>query len=178
MILETPRLILRQWLASDYDPFINLNSDADVMEFFPSALTADETLAHIGRITGHIDQHGYGLFALERKDNNEFIGFTGLAHPRFESYFTPCVEIGWRLSKLNWGNGFATEAAQACLTYGFTVLALPQIYSFTSLHNKRSQNVMIRIGMKKEGLFDHPLIAADSFLSRHVLYKINRPENF
>lgn len=172
IFIETPRLILREWLESDYEPFIVLNADADVMEFFPDVLSLDETLAQIGRINVHFEKNGFGLFAIERKDNGQFIGFTGLAHVNFESYFTPCVEIGWRLSKQNWGLGFATEAAKACIEYGFNKLDLKEICSFTSIHNKRSEHVMEKIGMHKSGEFDHPLLVRGSFLERHVLYKI------
>lgn len=171
IFLETPRLILRQWQESDYEPYILLNADKEVMEFFPLTSTRDESLAQIVRLTAHVDQHGYGFFAVERKDNHEFIGFTGLANVRFESHFTPCVEIGWRLSKANWNHGFATEAARACLKYAFDTLKLNEIYSFTSIHNKRSEHVMKKIRMNKVGVFDHPLIEDGHILKQHVLYK-------
>jgi [ribosomal protein S5]-alanine N-acetyltransferase len=173
IFIETPRLIIRQWQQSDHEPYIALNQDADVMEFFPTTSTRDESLAQVGRFTDHIDQYGYGFFAVERKDNHEFIGFTGLSHPRFESHFTPCIEIGWRLSKPNWGQGFATEAAKACLSYGLNNFGFDEILSFTSVHNKRSEQVMIKIAMAKIGDFEHPLITEGHFLRRHVLYKIN-----
>lgn len=173
IFMETPRLVLRQWIEDDYEPYIALNKDIDVMEFFPSVLTRDETIAQITRITNHIDQYGFGFFAVERKDNNQFIGFTGLAHVRFESFFTPCIEIGWRLSKINWGQKFATEAAKACLDFSFGDLGLNEIYSFTSILNKRSEKVMQKIGMQKIIEFDHPLIAAGDRLQRHVLYNVS-----
>src|SRR5476651_14958 len=132
IFIETPRLILRQWKSADHEPYIRLNMDQEVMEFFPSLLTGAETIAQIERLEWHILEYGYGFFAVERKDNHRFIGFTGLSHPRFESYFTPCVEIGWRLSKENWGFGFATEAARVCFDFGFNVLGIPEIYSFTA----------------------------------------------
>jgi RimJ/RimL family protein N-acetyltransferase len=171
IFIETPRLILRQWTETDYQPYIELNQDKDIMEFFPNVSTAVETLAQIDRFMTRIEQNGYGFFAVERKDNGQFIGFTGLSQPGFESHFTPCVEIGWRLSKANWNQGFATEAASACLEYGFNKLGLDEIYSFTSVRNKRSERVMIKIGMKKEGVFDHPSIEEGHFLKEHVLYK-------
>jgi RimJ/RimL family protein N-acetyltransferase len=174
VFIETPRLILRQWKASDYEPYIQLNRDADVMEFFPSVSTKDETLAQMERFVVHIDRYGYGFFAVERKDNGQFIGFTGLSHPRFEASFTPCVEVGWRLSKANWGQGFATEAALACLDFGFDTIGLDEIYAFTSVHNKRSEHVMIKAGMVKQGEFEHPSVEAGHFLKQHVLYKISR----
>lgn len=142
-----------------------------MVEFFPSTYYREETLAQIDRCVDHIKQHGFGFFAVERKDSRQFIGFTGLSHPRFESYFTPCVEIGWRLSKANWGQGFATEAAEACLHFGFEALMLDKIYSFTTEHNIRSENVMKKIGMFKEGYFEHPSITEGHTLKRHVLYK-------
>jgi RimJ/RimL family protein N-acetyltransferase len=175
ILIETPRLILRQWKASDYDPYIQLNKDSDVMEFFPSVSSKDESLAQVDRFIAHIDQHGFGFFAVERKDSGQFVGFTGLSHPRFEASFTPCVEIGWRLSKANWGQGFATEAAKACLEFGFGSIGLDEIYAFTSVHNKRSEQVMLKAGMLKQGEFEHPLIEDGHFLRQHVLYKISRP---
>lgn len=171
VFLETPRLILRQWIASDYKPYAQLNADKEVMEFFPAILSNDESAAQIERLKSHIDEHGFGFFATERKDNKQFIGFTGLSHPKFESWFTPCVEIGWRLSKANWGRGYATEAANACLAFGFDVLGLDEIYSFTSVHNVRSEQVMKKIGMAKLDLFDHPDIEEGNILQQHLLYK-------
>jgi ribosomal-protein-alanine N-acetyltransferase len=105
-------------------------------------------------------------------DNGQFIGYTGFAHPTFESHFTPCVEIGWRLSKENWNQGFATEAALACLHYGFKKLAFNEIYSFTATINLPSIKVMEKIGMKKQGEFEHPALAEGHKLKTHVLYKI------
>jgi RimJ/RimL family protein N-acetyltransferase len=152
-----------------------LNGDKEVMEFFPSVKTAAETVEQIQRLQGHIEKYGYGFFAVERKDIGTFIGFTGLAHPGFEAEFTPCVEIGWRLSKENWGFGFATEAALACLDFGFDQLALGEIYSFTAVPNTRSEKVMQKIGMQKEGYFDHPMMEEGHWLKKHVLYKITKP---
>ncbi|MEO6980946.1 MAG: GNAT family N-acetyltransferase [Mucilaginibacter sp.] len=173
IFIETPRLILRQWQQDDHEPYIALNMDPEVVEFFLSTYSREETLAQIDRCVGHVNQYGFGFFAVERKDNGQFIGFTGLSHPRFESHFTPCVEIGWRLSKANWGIGFATEAARACLQFGFETLKVDEIFSFTAEHNIRSENVMKKIGMVKDGYFEHPSIAGGHPLKRHVLYKIS-----
>lgn len=173
IFIETPRLILRHWKEVDHEHYVQLSADKKVMEYFPSVLSRDESLEQIKRITTHIDEYGYGLLAVERKDNSEFIGYTGLSHPGFESDFTPCVEIGWRLSKPNWNYGFATEAAKACLEYGLGTLKLGEIYSWTSVHNTRSEQVMIKIGMEKQGFFEHPLINDGHILKSHVIYKRN-----
>jgi [ribosomal protein S5]-alanine N-acetyltransferase len=170
--IETPRLILRQWQASDYGPFIAMNLDSQVMRYFPSTQTREQTLALVERVNQHFAQHGYGVFAVERKDTGQFIGFTGLSVPRFESYFTPCVEIGWRLAKEHWNQGFAQEGARASLDFGFNKLGLKEIYSFTSIHNLPSINVMKKIGMKEDGHFEHPNVPDGNWLKAHVLYKI------
>ena len=171
VFIETPRLILRKWIATDYSPFIAMNQDMKVMEFFPTISTPDETIAQINRQNKLIEEKGFGFFAMERKDNQQFIGFTGLSIPRFESWFMPCVEIGWRLSEANWGQGFATEAAESCLDFAFNTKEINAVYSFTSVHNERSERMMIKLGMTKMGYFEHPLIEDGIWLKKHVLYK-------
>ena len=172
IFIETERLYLRQWQPGDEVMYIEMNQDNEVMDFFPSTLTAEQSLQHIGRITEHIDNFGYGLFAVEKKDDHSFIGFTGFSHPAFKADFTPCTEIGWRLARAYWNQGFATEAAKACLLFGFAKLSLKEIYSFTAVHNIRSEKVIKKIGMQKTGEFEHPLLEEGHRLKKHVLYKI------
>ena len=172
-LLSTERLGLRNWLDSDIKPLTEMNKDPEVMKYFPRTLTETETLKMLQRITAHFEKNGFGLFAVEDKNTKEFIGFTGFAIPTFEETFTPCVEIGWRYKKKAWGHGFATEAANACLQYGFEVLKLTKIVSFTSTHNVPSINVMKRTGMTYVADFDHPQIEEGSILKRHVLYEMS-----
>ena len=174
IFIETKRLLLREWQPADHAVYIEMNRDASVMEFFPSILTPEQSLQHIVRITELINHEGYGLFAVERKEDGAFIGFTGFALPRFEASFTPCVEIGWRIASKFWNKGYATEAAKACLEFGFTIMKWKDIYSFTSVLNTRSESVMQKIGMQKEGEFDHPLLETGHRLQKHVLYKISQ----
>ena len=175
IFIETERLFLRQWEKSDEEAYIKMNLDKDVMKFFPATLTEDQSRQHIDRMTEHIQNNGYGLFAVERKEDGSFIGFIGFSHPSFEACFTPCTEIGWRLAKSYWRYGYATEGAKACLGFGFDKLALKDIYSFTSVHNKRSEQVMKNAGMKKLGWFDHPSLEKGHYLQKHVLYKSINP---
>ena len=177
-IIETPRLGLREWKDRDTPGFIEMNRDKRVMEFFPSLLSAEETLAMIERIRKCIAENNFGLWAAERKDTNEFIAFIGLSIPRFQSDFTPCVEIDWRLAYKHWGYGYATEAAAACIDYGFNILKLDEIVSFTSVLNTKSMNVMKKIGMEYVKDFEHPAIENGNRLKMHVLYKkkINSPK--
>lgn len=171
-VFQTLRLGFRAWLNSDTAPFVAMNQNTQVMEFFPSLLSQDDTLAMIARIRAHFEEHGFGLWAVDDLSTGVFIGFIGLTHPRFESFFTPCVEIGWRLHPDAWGKGYATEGARACLEYAFGHLKLSEVYSMTALPNKRSENVMLKIGMAKIGEFEHPLVPENHFLHPHVLYKI------
>lgn len=176
--LETPRLLLRQWRDDDLAEFAALCADPQVMRHFPAPLTRLETAALMGRIRGHFNEYGFGLWALERKDSGAFIGMTGLLNVSFDVPFTPAVEIGWRLARRHWGLGFASEAAWASLRCAFSQLHLDQVVAFTSEGNLPSQKVMQAIGMQHDALgsFDHPRLAADHPLCRHVLYRIDRAQ--
>ena len=144
------------------------------MEFYPALLTAEESNQMIDRAEAHFKQRGYGPWAVELRESAEFLGYIGLAVPRFEAAFTPCVEIGWRLAAEHWGRGLATEGAQAVIRYAFDVLALPRIVSFTVPANLRSRRVMEKLGMTRDPRedFDHPLLPEGHPLRRHVLYRL------
>jgi RimJ/RimL family protein N-acetyltransferase len=177
-MLETDRLILRDWRAEDLAPFAVMNADPAVMEFFPSCLDRTESDALARRISEALAKRGWGLFAVELKSQpGGFIGFTGASVPGFEAPFTPCVEIGWRLSPDVWGQGIAAEAARAVLPVAFSKLALSEVVSFTSARNIRSRRVMEKIGMthKQDDDFDHPHLPEGHPLRRHVLYRLQRP---
>lgn len=176
--IETERLILRRWLESDKAPFAAINADPRVMEHFPAVLDAAASDAMIERIEAGFEREGFGLWAVERRDTGEFIGFVGLAKPSFTAHFTspesPAVEVGWRLAPDAWGNGFASEAARAALQFGFDQLGLSEIVSFTARQNERSQAVMRRIGMTCSGDddFAHPALGENHRLSEHVLFRL------
>jgi len=176
MTLETQRLLLRRWREEDLAPFAQLNADPEVMRHFPAPLDRAASDALASRIGAHFAEHGFGLWALEIPGERPFAGFVGLAIPRFEAHFTPCVEIGWRLARETWGQGYAPEAARAVLAHAFTKLELPEVVSFTAVANAASQRVMEKIGMGHDpgDDFDHPHIAAGDPLRRHVLYRRSR----
>jgi RimJ/RimL family protein N-acetyltransferase len=156
-----------------------MNADPHVMEFFPATLPREESDALADRIEAHFQQHGFGIWAVDVPGITPFAGFVGLSIPRFESHFTPCVEIGWRLDAEHWNRGYATEAARAALAFGFASLELEEIVSFTVPANSRSRRVMEKIGMTHSSSddFDHPLLSQGHPLGRHVLYRISRPSN-
>ena len=168
----TPRLKLRRWKDEDKEPFANLNADPRVMEFMPKVLSEEESHSFVARIERNFKEHRFSLFAAELVNLKTFIGFIGLAIPRFQASFTPCVEIGWRLAFEHWGNGYATEGARAVLEFAFTELNLREVVSFTVPANLRSRRVMEPIGMKFIQEFDHPSLSEGHPLRRHVLYAI------
>lgn len=172
-LFQSGRLGFRNWQDADLAPFAAITADPEVMEFFPSTLSFEETAGMIVRIKEHFDRYGYGLYAVDTLHDQQFIGYIGFSHPGFEAHFTPCVEIGWRLRKAAWGQGYATEGARRCLQHAHDTLHLPLIYAFTATQNKRSENVMIKLGMEKTEGFEHPRIAEGHPLKTHVLYRIN-----
>jgi RimJ/RimL family protein N-acetyltransferase len=167
--LRTPRLLLRQWRETDFEPFAALNADPEVMRHFPAPLTREQSNAFASRARAHIGVLGWGLWAVEL-DAAPFIGFVGLSEARFEAHFTPAVEVGWRLAREHWGRGYATEAGRAALAFGFDELGLPEIVSFTTVGNDRSRRVMERLGLTRDPAdnFDHPRGGP------HVLYRLSR----
>jgi RimJ/RimL family protein N-acetyltransferase len=176
--LQTDLLLLRRWQPTDRAPFAALNADPRVNEYLPGPLSQKQSDELATRIDADFDQHGFGLWAVEVQNVSPFIGFIGLSVPRFESRFTPCVEIGWRLSADYWGRGYATEGARAALAFGFDVAGLREIVSFTVPANVRSRRVMEKIGMKRDPTedFDHPSLPDGHPLQRHVLYRLSSPK--
>jgi ribosomal-protein-alanine N-acetyltransferase len=174
----TDRLLLRPWVSTDRAPFAATNSDPEVMEHFPCTLSKSESDRLVEQIVAGFEQNGFGLWALGLAADGRFIGFTGLSVADFEAPFTPAVEVGWRLARWAWGNGYATEAATAALDFGFSAAALGEVVSFTSVQNIRSQAVMRRLGMTRQPVddFEHPAIAAGHRLRPHVLYRISHEQ--
>jgi RimJ/RimL family protein N-acetyltransferase len=175
-MLQTPRLLLRQWRAEDREPFAAMGRDPAVMAHFPALLTREESDAGADRAEAYIAQNGFGFWAVEIPGEAFFAGFIGLRRPWFKAHFTPCIEIGWRLARPFWGRGYATEGAAAALEIGFTRLGLEEIVAYAVPANARSLAVMGRIGMQFSGEFDHPELPEGHRLRRHVLYRIGKKE--
>jgi RimJ/RimL family protein N-acetyltransferase len=175
--LATERLLLREWRDADREPFAALNGDPRVMEHFPSLLSREESDALVDRIVAHWQEDGHGLWAVERTVDRAFLGFTGLT-PGGSADMPPFVEVGWRFAVDAWGHGYATEAARAAVAWGFDVLGLDEIASWTTVANVKSRGVMQRIGMTHDPAddFDHPRLPVGHPQRRHVLYRLSRPE--
>ena len=179
--IETERLYLRQWQASDFATFADMNADPEVMQYFPKLLTPKVSDIIANKCQQLIADNGWGLWAVSLKGDEEnsggFIGFVGLNDTHADMSFAPAVEIAWRLHSDYWGQGYATEAARASLNFAFTELGLDEVVSFTAVINKRSQLIMQRIGMTDtQDNFYHPALKSTHPLAEHVLYKISRQQ--
>lgn len=178
-IVKTKRLILRPWSEEDLEPFAELNADPRVREYFPGLLSRQESDESVQSMSDHIQRCGWGFWAASLALTGEFIGFIGLQNVYFSAPFNksaPAVEIGWRLAFNHWGKGYATEGALAALKYGYEILGLEEIVSFTAVANQRSRHVMEKIGMHHnlEDDFDHPKLSEGHPLRRHVLYRLEK----
>ncbi len=169
--LESDRLILRDWRDDDAAPWAAMNADPDVREHLGPLLTAEDSSASMERFHHDIASRGWGFWAVEVRASGEFIGFTGL-DPVDDGLAFTGIEVGWRLARSAWGNGYATEAAERVLDFGFTVLELDEILAVTTKTNVRSQAVMRRLGMTCDPSddFDDPDVE-DGPLRRQVLYR-------
>ncbi len=175
-MIETDRLILRRWDEADRAPFAALNADPRVMRYFPAPLTRAESDAMVDRIEAGIAANGFGPLAVALKTERRFIGCVGLGRTHPALALSPAIEIMWRLSCDAWGQGFAAEAANACLDLAFGALGFSEVVSFTAAPNTPSQKVMQRIGMHRDPArdFDHPLVADGSWLKPHLVYRALR----
>ncbi|MFV0131745.1 GNAT family N-acetyltransferase [Streptomyces sp. HMX87] len=172
--LRTDRLVLRRWRNSDLGPWATMNADPEVREHLGDLLTREQSDASAAQFQAEFDQRGYGWWAVEVQATGEFIGFAGLDQVDDGMPFTG-VEIGWRLARSAWGQGYATEAALTVLAHGFDTLKFPEILAVTTVANVRSQAVMRRIGMTRNPAddFDDPT-APEGPLRPNVLYRITR----
>jgi RimJ/RimL family protein N-acetyltransferase len=161
-------VLLRQWRDEDREPFAALNADPEVMRYFPSTMSREQSDAFVDWAGGSIEERGWGLWAVEVVGGARFAGFVGLNEPIF---MPDTVEVGWRLAREHWGRGYATEAAREALRFGFD-----ELVAFTVPANMRSRRVMERLGMTHDPAddFDHPRVP-DGPLKRHVLYRLRRP---
>ena len=184
-LFKSERLGFRNWIKEDIIPMYNsVNSSSAVMEFFPKTKSFNETEQFVLKMQNKFDSDGFCYFAVdiledsEKQQKQEFIGFIGLLHQNWGEDslegLDSFVDIGWRLKKAAWGEGYATEGAKACLDFGFNTKGLNTIYSLASIVNVKSINVMQKNGMKKIKTFEHPKLLENKQLKDCVLYAINK----
>lgn len=172
-IFTSERLGFRTWESSDIPKLFAINSNLRVMEFFPSLPTLKETEAFVERMNTQYIQSKFCYFAVDCLESGEFIGFVGLSKQTYESDFTPCIDIGWRLDEKFWYKGYATEGARASLNYAFNTLQLNDVVAVCPKVNFKSEQVMKKIGMYKRYEFKHTYLKNNPVLELCVLYGID-----
>ncbi|MBB6461961.1 GNAT family N-acetyltransferase [Flammeovirga kamogawensis] len=173
-IFKSERLGFRNWSENDNPKMGLINSNTTVMEYFPSILSQEQTDAFIERMKQQFLKNGFCYFAVDTLENNQFIGFIGISEQTFSADFTPCIDIGWRLSQSEWGKGYATEGAKKCLDFAFDEIGLTNIKAICPVINKNSEKVMKKIGMRKMKKFNHPLLSNYNKLEECVIYELSK----
>lgn len=177
MVLDGPRVRLRPWREDEAPAFAALNADLEVMRHFAAPLARPESDAMFARVRAHEAGHGFCFWAAELpRDGAGPIGFCGVQWVPFEARFTPAVEIGWRLFPAFWGQGLAREAAELALGAAFGPLALDEVVAFTVPANRPSWGLMRRLGMRPDGVFEHPRLPEGHPLRPHLLHRVRRDE--
>lgn len=176
--LETERLILRTWRDEDHAPFLAICTDPAVMAHLNGPQSAKEVAATIERQQSLQARDGHCLWAVERREDSALLGFCGLrigGHAGMPVHNE--LEIGWRFARATWGQGYAREAAQASIAWGWDHCTQPRIAAWTVPANSASWGLMRRLGMTHQPDldFDHPAFAPGHPLCRHIVYAIGRP---
>jgi RimJ/RimL family protein N-acetyltransferase len=179
-LLETDRLILRNWLEADRELFHEINSDEQVMQFFPMRRNRYQSDQMMDHVRDGISRNGFGFTPVELKKTGECLGFCGI-HYCGEELNLPAgtVEIGWRLSPRHWGKGYASEAAKKWLEFAFLKLDLNEIVSFAVRDNLASIAVMKRIGMTADPKLDYDHQSVPKHMPElrpHVLYALTKQQ--
>ncbi len=171
-IFTSHRLGFRNWKESDFSELHEINTDPAVMEYFPIIPSREDTIEFIKKMQKLFLELGYCYFAVERLDSFKFIGFIGLSTINFENNFTSNIDIGWRLKKSEWNQGFATEGAKKCIEFAFDILNLQTIVAIAPKSNWKSEIIMKKSGLSFVKFFKHPKLKVYKELEECVLYEI------
>jgi RimJ/RimL family protein N-acetyltransferase len=146
--IATERLLLRPFREDDLDEFAALNADPEVVKYLGAGKpwSREETWMQMAAFLGHWELRGYGLWAVEERSSQKFIGRIGLLNS--EGWYR--LELAWTLTRSRWGEGFATEGARAALEYAFNVVKVDHIVSLIDSRNLPSIRVAERLGEKLE----------------------------
>lgn len=147
MIIETQRLILRKLTLEDTLSLSLVLSDKESMVHYPHALSTKEVKGWIEKNIERYKKDGFGLWAVIRKEDNQFLGDCGITLQNIDNEILP--EIGYHIISAYCNLGYATEAADACKNYAVKELGYKKIYSYSRFENIASQKVASKIGMHK-----------------------------
>ena len=176
-MIDTARLRLRTWEQDDGAAFIAATNTPAVMRWL-GGVEADASAIRgtIERQQRHQAICGHCFWLIERKADGALLGFCGL-QPSHVEPIRGEIEIGWRLREDAWGQGYAKEAAAACLDWAWASLDAARVVAITVLPNRASWGLMERLGMTRRPDLDfaHPSFPSDHELSAHIVYVAERP---
>jgi len=147
-VLETPRLILRHLRRDDVDAIFDVIGDAETMQYYPRSFERKDAEEWVERNLKRYAEQGNGLYAVVLKSTCEVIGDCGLVQQNVEGI--SLLEVGYHLRRDQWGRGYATEAARACLDYAFRNMDADKVISLIRPENLPSRRVAERNGMRIE----------------------------
>jgi len=147
-VLETARLRLREFVPQDADAMLAVLGDPVAMQYYPAPFDRQGVAEWIGKNVGRYQRDGYGLWAMVLKDSGELIGNCGCILQEVEG--TSHIEIGYHVRRDLWGNGYATEAARACMEYAFAKLEVARVISMIRPENMQSRRVAEKNGLTCE----------------------------
>lgn len=149
-ILETERLLLRSWTLDDEKRLFEICGDSEVMRYLTGKPyeKIEQAREFLNWATDYERENGFCRWAVIEKANRRIVGSCGFARPRD----TEEIELGYLLAPESWGKGLATEAARACLSYGFGKLRFREIIAITDVENRASQKVLEKIGFAERGI--------------------------
>lgn len=151
MILETPRLYLREMNQNDFESLCKILQDEETMYAYEGAFSEAEVQEWLDRQIARYQKWNFGLWAVILKETDEMIGQCGLTMQPWKE--DEVLEVGYLFQKAYWHQGYATEAAQACKKYAFQTLKALEVCSIIRDSNIASQNVALRNGMTKVDTF-------------------------
>ncbi|MBJ6121156.1 GNAT family N-acetyltransferase [Sphingomonas mollis] len=171
-MIDTERLTLRPWQTDDLDPLADLCADPEVMRHLDGVRSRASVADWMATQNDIQAERGHCFWAMERRDDRRLLGFCGLRLGGAKGE----LEIGWRLRRSVWGRGYAREAAEASLAWGWANTRCDRIEGWTVRANTASWGLMIRLGMvRRPDLdFDHPDFPEGHPLHRIITHAVER----
>lgn len=169
MLIQTPRVILREMTANDLPELRAILQDAETMAAYEGAF--DDVMVHgwFDRTLERYCDDGFGLWAVMLRETGAFIGQCGLSRQRILD--DDVIEVGYLFNRAFWHHGYALEAAAACRDYAFNVIGCDRVYAHVRDTNLRSMNVAIRLGMTVRGRFEKHYRGVDM---PHLVFAVDR----
>lgn len=151
-ILETERLVLREYVQSDFDALYAILSDPETMRHYPKPYDKDGTQRWLNWSFENYRKYGFGLWAIELKESGAFIGDCGITMQPIDGSWLP--EIGYHVNKHHWRRGYAKEAARAVRDWCFTHTDFDAVYSYMTASNVASYSTAASVGMTRIKQYD------------------------